>query len=65
MISYKDMTFCNARCANEDCDRRLTQKIIDQAAKWWGSDDAPIAVANFSLTCLRYKPMKTQVEEET
>lgn len=46
MIHYKDMTFCN----NPHCicpeELRLTDQVRADAAKWWGSDDAPICVGN-------------------
>jgi hypothetical protein len=45
------MTFCNAECDNKDCHRMLTDEVWAKAAKWWGSDDAPVAVADFSKNC--------------
>jgi hypothetical protein len=42
MICFKDMTFCrDPKCT---CDRKLTNEVRKAAKKWWGSDDAPIAV---------------------
>lgn len=47
MISYKDMTFCcSPECVNK-CGRKLTDEIKAAAARWWGSDDAPISMAHF------------------
>lgn len=47
MICYRDMTFCvSPKCKNK-CGRKLTAKIRKDARKWWGSDNAPIAVSNF------------------
>ena len=56
MICYKDMTFCNAECDNTRCDRMLTPEVWASAAKWWGSDDAPVAIADFSNICDVYHP---------
>jgi len=61
MISYKDMTFCEhyEMCEDGDeCERALTPKVKEDAAKWWGREasnasdaisglDAPIAIADF------------------
>lgn len=49
MISYKDKTFCPLykECVKgKDCHRALTDKIIEDADKWWGSSkgEAPIAM---------------------
>ena len=34
MICYRDMTFCAAVCGNEKCDRRLTDKVKDDAEQF-------------------------------
>ena len=47
MMGYKDRTFCASPNCQNKCGRQLTQEIRDGARKWWGSDDAPIAVGNF------------------
>jgi hypothetical protein len=47
MMSYKDRTFCCSEVHKPDCDRQLTEEVIQAAIKWWGSEDAPIAVADF------------------
>lgn len=50
MLCYKDMTFCvNTQCKRQ-CSRRLTQEVQAAAEKWWGSDQAPIAVSDFNCT---------------
>lgn len=50
MLCYKDMTFCvNAECTKE-CHRRLTPVVQSAARKWFGSDDAPIAVSSFNCS---------------
>ena len=47
MICYRDTTFCvSPNCKNE-CGRQLTDEICEDACKWWGSDDAPIAMSTF------------------
>ncbi len=53
MICYKDMTFCDAPCSNEDCFRRLNQDIVDAAHRWWAniSDTVPICIQDFSGHC--------------
>jgi hypothetical protein len=58
MICYKDMTFCNAECANDKCFRKYTKEVVANAAKWWGSDEAPIAVQDMSTNCPVYIPKK-------
>jgi hypothetical protein len=48
MISFRDRTYCAAEDCKKfkGCDRALTPEVYRQAAKWWGSDEAPIAVAD-------------------
>lgn len=60
MISYKDMTFCNAECANFECKRKLTKQVIADAQKWWGDDNAPIAMSDFSTACDKRIPITTE-----
>lgn len=46
MIHYRDRWFCpdGAHCANADgCDRVMTPYEQEAAARWWGSDDYPVA----------------------
>jgi hypothetical protein len=54
MISYMDKTFCNSDCLNQKCTRKLTPEIVNDAAEWWGNENAPIAVSNFTTTCESY-----------
>ena len=58
MICYKDMTFCLAECANDKCSRKYTKEVVASAAKWWGSDEAPIAVQDMSTNCNEYIEVK-------
>ena len=47
MLCYRDMTFCNywMLCKNgHTCNRALTDKIKQDAEKWWGEPAAPISV---------------------
>jgi hypothetical protein len=49
MICYRDMTFCAH--AKPGCHRALTNEVHEAAAKWWGSEDAPIAVMDCKGDC--------------
>jgi hypothetical protein len=47
MMCYKDRTFCTywKECkSGEKCPSALTDDVRSGAKKWWGSDDAPIAM---------------------
>ena len=48
MICYKDMTFCSSSCGNTKCHRFLSEQVVLDAQKWWGSNKAPIAVSDFN-----------------
>lgn len=55
MICYKDKTFCLAsqdRCQNTKCYRFLSDDEREKARIWWGSDEAPIAFADFWDGCI-------------
>jgi hypothetical protein len=46
MICYRDRTFCPFydECKHgETCPAALTPKVKEDAEKWWGKPDAPIA----------------------
>lgn len=58
MICYRDRTYCQAACANNDCNSKYTEQVIADAEQWWGSPSAPICVADLSLNCPAYKPME-------
>ena len=54
VICYRDMTFCPyyEGCKNaHDCNRALTPEVREAARKWWGSDEAPIAVFTDKPNC--------------
>ena len=46
MISYMGITFCRAEdCAKfKTCERAYTQKVKNDAQKWWGSLNAPVSL---------------------
>ena len=47
MLCYQDMTFCCSKNCKNKCGRQLTEEIRQKAKVWWGSDEVPIAVAEF------------------
>lgn len=56
MMCYRDMTFCPywEDCAGAaTCHRPLTPEVQLEAEKWWGSEDAPIAVFAEPPSCYR------------
>lgn len=62
MICYKDRTWCmQQKCKHWDaCDRALTEKVMGEAEKWWGSDKAPISIYAEAPECFEYgKPKRT------
>ena len=54
MLCYRDRTFCNAECSNNECPIRVTDKL------WKEADDfgLPLALADFSNTCKVFIPNK-------
>jgi hypothetical protein len=46
MIHFRDKTLCEfKKCAKfETCPRALTDDLIEQGRKWWGSDDFPVSI---------------------
>jgi len=54
MICYRDRTYCTfyETCdKRSDCSRPLTPQVKADAANWWGSDAAPIAVFTDKPQC--------------
>jgi len=45
-----DRTFCVNKECSKECGRKLTKEVIEAAHKWWGSEDAPIAQADFNCS---------------
>lgn len=62
MICYRDMTFCSSDCKNTSCSRNLTPDVTARARQWWGGDDTPIAVSDFSDDCEHYQPPRQKDE---
>lgn len=58
MISFKDRTFCSAKCSNTNCYRNFTDELHQQARLWWSHDpdNAPVAFSDFSKDCQEYHP---------
>ena len=47
MLCYKDSTFCNfyLECKKGNkCSRALTDKVKEDAERWWDNEDYPICV---------------------
>ena len=56
MMCYKDMTFCASDCTNTECHRNFTETVREEAIRWWGSEDVPVAYTDFSSSCDEYTP---------
>lgn len=53
-MCYRDMTFCpyHGRCVKgKTCPNALGDKVIEDAKKWWGGEDAPICVYAAAPDC--------------
>jgi len=51
MISYKDRTYCVAKCARSACSAKLTAEIKEAAKRV----SLPISAADFSKSCVDYE----------
>jgi len=51
MISYKDRTYCVAKCARSACSDKLTKEVKDAAKRV----SLPISAADFSDFCVDYE----------
>ena len=61
MIGYKDITWCDfyKYCVKGNkCKIALTPEVKAAAAKWWGSDDAPISTYIGPPQCFSEKKTK-------
>lgn len=47
MICYGDRTWCGSPNCKNDCGRQFTAQDEENAIKWWGGKDFPIAMANY------------------
>lgn len=58
-MTFRDRTFCSSspQCANTQCTRHFGEAAREAARKWWGSDDAPVAFANYRETCGEFVPV--------
>ena len=54
-MGFKDRTFCSSDCIETGCWRFFSDKLHEEAVEWWGSEDYPIATADFSTRCEAYK----------
>ena len=63
MIVYKDKTWCTYGpvCGTKTCDRRLTEKDIEDAKKWCACEHPPLSVADMREVCKSFTPI---VEKE-
>jgi hypothetical protein len=58
-MCYKDKTFCIAECKpKEPCPHQLTKQVELDAKRWWGSDKAPIMIADLSKDCEAHVALK-------
>lgn len=51
MIHYRDMTFCTQTGCKRfgvDCRWSYTEQVQQRAVKWWGNDNAPVALSAFT-----------------
>ena len=57
MICFQDRSFCaeSDQCDNDRCGSRWTPELRQQAVKWWGGDDAPVAFMSMKDTCGKFK----------
>lgn len=63
MLCYKGRSWCSASplCATAECDRKVTDEVRADAAKWWGEDGAPFSYQDYSTRCGEFQP----IEKET
>jgi len=47
MICYKDQSYCASKVNKHTCGREFTAKDAQEAEKWWGGKDYPVAFGNF------------------
>ena len=62
-LCYKDKTFCASDCVNTGCWRNFTDEERENSIKWWGGEDAPIAMADFSKGCDGYRKPRDELAE--
>lgn len=47
MICYRDRTYCGSKVKNHTCGREFTEKDHEDAVRWWGGENYPLALSNF------------------
>ena len=47
MIGYKDRTYCGSDVEVHTCGREFTEQDAQEAEKWWGGKDYPVAYMKF------------------
>lgn len=59
MICFRDRSFCSssAECANERCSRNFTDRLREEAVRWWGGNSPPpIAWQDFRALDCGFRP---------
>ena len=64
MMCFRDRTYCTAKCQVVNCEIRMTSKVWEDAVKWWGNENAPIAVSDYSSRCEDFIPMNDEEKEK-
>lgn len=65
MISFNDTTYCNNPNCDGSCGRQWTSALQQKAIRWWCSENAPVAFADFHERHEKIKQhnwRKTEVE---
>jgi hypothetical protein len=66
VTSFRDMTFCEARCVNRACPRRWTNDLAQQAKIWsWTTGDVgTVSMADFTGDCPDFQPEQPARSEQ-
>lgn len=56
-MTYQDKTFCGSKVENHTCGREFTKEDEQNAEKWWGGKDYPVAFSKFCEE--QYEELKT------
>ena len=59
-MCYRDRSYCDARCAPTDCDRNITDDVLEAARKWWADmpGEPPFCVFPYSKGCNSFIPVE-------
>ena len=52
MLCYRDQSYCQSDCTNQDCFRFISEAVVEGSEK----TGLPLSVSDFSETCPEYKP---------